>query len=108
MESLDALYWNILKSGLISTCAAAGEGDLSRCRAEAEHIHNIPSLIGEQNVARHLYYATQEREAYIQWLLSTNRKELREHALLVFGSEWQQMDAVLGLPAISYDERLSV
>jgi hypothetical protein len=108
MESLDALYWRILQSGLISIRDAAGEGDLARCRAEAEHIHNIPSLISEENVNRHIYYAMQEREAYIEWVLSTGRKDLCERALLVFAGEWEAMDSVLGLSGNPYDERLSI
>ncbi len=107
MKLLDPLYWRILQSGIISIRTAAEQGDLSRCRAEADHIHNIPTLIGEENVERHLYYATQERKAYIEWLLATPHKELREHALLVFAPEWQRMDAVLGLHSTSYDEILS-
>ena len=107
MKTLDTLYWSILKSGLICVRTAAEEGDLSRCRAEAEHIHNIPSLIGEENLRRHLYYANQEREVYIEWLLSTNRRELLEHVLLVFAGEWKEMDLVLGIHGESYEQRLS-
>jgi hypothetical protein len=95
VKALDTLYWSILQSGLINIRTAAEQGDLARCRAEADHIHNIPSLIGEENWYRHFYYADQERRAYIQWLVSSGRNELREHALLVFGTPWREMDRIL-------------
>ena len=107
MDLFDPLYSTILERGIIGIRDAAEQGDLSRCRAEAEHIHNIPSLIGEHNVNRHLYYATREREAYIEWVLSTGRKELRYRVLLAFARAWQQMDAILGLHGMLYEERLS-
>jgi hypothetical protein len=107
MDLLDPIYWRLLTHGLIAIRGAAEAGDLPRCRVEAEHIHNIPSLIGEANIQRHVYYATTEREAYIEWVLSTGRKELRDHALFLCSLAWREMDTVLGLRGASYEERLS-
>jgi len=97
MDSLDRIYSRLLQSGLIAIRDAAEAGDLPRCTAEADHIHNIPSLIGEHNLHRHVYYATKERKAYLDWVLSVGRKELREYVSLVYEPEWEQMDKILGL-----------
>lgn len=60
----DEQYIKILRFGLNrlrSLCAA------SRCDeafAEADHLHNIPSLLGEENDLRHAYYLVTECEQY--------------------------------------------
>ena len=55
--------------GLIAIRDAATVGDLSRCRVEAEHLHNLPSFISEQDKQRHLYYVIAEKTAYLEWIL---------------------------------------
>ena len=72
MESIDDSYKSILSLGLVSLREAASLGDSKRCRYEAEHLHNIPSLIGEMNPERHLYYFNQERVQFVD--------ECRAHA----------------------------
>jgi hypothetical protein len=106
VDLLDPLYWTILERGIVGIRDASDQGDLSRCRAEAEHIHNILSLIGEPDIHRHLHYATHERETYVEWVLSTDRKELRNHARLAFGRVWQQMDVVLAITAQGWQQGL--
>ena len=106
MESLDVLYLRLLTHGLIAIRNAAETGDVARCRAEAEHVHNIPSLIGETNMDRHIHYATQERTAYIEWVLSSGCEELREHACFLVGLAWSEMDMILGIHGQLYEKRL--
>jgi hypothetical protein len=39
---------------LLHNLAYAGQIEL--CRIEADHLHNIPTLLGEANEDRHVYY----------------------------------------------------
>lgn len=60
-------YAQILTYGLI---AIRDFGSFGRnpelCRIEADHLHNIPSLVDEPNERRHIYYAVEERSLYME------------------------------------------
>ena len=66
MEKLDHIYKNILTLGLLEIRNAAQAGDAQRCHFESEHLHNLPSLIGEENIERHFYYFNRERMRYVE------------------------------------------
>lgn len=60
-------YILILTQGLI---AIRDFGSFNRgpelCKIEADHLHNIPSLLDEPNAHRHIYYALHERSLYLE------------------------------------------
>lgn len=66
MEELNHIYKTVLTLGLLEIRNAALSGDATRCHFEAEHLHNLPSLIGEENIERHLYYLNKERVRYVE------------------------------------------
>jgi hypothetical protein len=66
MTERDAIYLQILHHGLLRIRDAAALGHLQYCVIESEHLHNVPSLIGETNKERHLYYFCQERASYLE------------------------------------------
>jgi len=66
MTERDAIYVQILQHGLLRIRDSAALGHLQYCAAESEHLHNIPSLIGESNEHRHVYYFSQERAHYLE------------------------------------------
>lgn len=65
MNTRDLAYLEILAFGLSRLRDAALAGQIDYCAVESEHLHNIPSLIGEQNEERHRYYLRQERLLYL-------------------------------------------
>jgi len=65
MTERDAIYVQILHHGLLRIRYSAALGHLDHCTIESEHLHNVPSLIGETNEERHLYYFCQERTYYL-------------------------------------------
>jgi hypothetical protein len=65
MTERDAIYVQILHQGLLRIRDSATLGHLQYCAVESEHLHNIPSLIGETNEERHKYYFEQERDYYL-------------------------------------------
>jgi hypothetical protein len=66
MTERDAIYVQILHHGLLRIRDSAALGHLQYCAVESEHLHNIPSLIGETNEERHIYYFCQERPHYLE------------------------------------------
>jgi hypothetical protein len=66
MTSRDKIYIEILHFGLMSLRESAFLDKVDLCTIEAEHLHNIPSLIGEPNEGRHIYYFDCERVSYIE------------------------------------------
>lgn len=66
MTERDRIYLRILEFGLIGIRAAACAGKVEYCEIEAEHLHNLPSLIGEMNEKRHDHYFNIERVMYIE------------------------------------------
>lgn len=56
----------ILRQALLNTRVAAQSGDTARCHAEADHVHNLPSLLTDfaPDVLR--FYWNVERASYIR------------------------------------------
>ncbi|WP_162030617.1 MULTISPECIES: hypothetical protein [unclassified Lentimonas] len=59
---------------------------------EAEHLHNIPSLLNETNELRHKYYFDKERIAYIEGLKRIDCAEYRETMLRTYSEAWQTLE----------------
>ena len=68
MTERDEVYLAILQFGLLALRASASAGHSNYCFVEADHLHNIPSLIGETNELRHDYYFNIERTSYLEKL----------------------------------------
>jgi hypothetical protein len=66
MTERDRVYVQILHYGIVSLRNASLGGNSRYCQVESEHLHNIPSLIGETNEARHAYYFDGERASYLE------------------------------------------
>ena len=68
MTERDAIYVQILHHGLLRIRDSAALGHLQYCAIESEHLHNIPSLVGETNEKRHEHYFDKERNYYLERL----------------------------------------
>ena len=60
MTERDTIYVQILHFGLERIRDLAMFGHVEYYAVESEHLHNIPSLIGETNEQRHKFYFLQE------------------------------------------------
>lgn len=65
---------NILYAGLLRIREYAAIGNSSACRIEADHLHNIPSIIREGNVDLLYYYYTVERVEYLSNSLQSSEE----------------------------------
>jgi hypothetical protein len=60
-----AILLEILGQGLLQARAAGWGGDAARAAAEADHVHNLPTLIAHFTPAALGYYWDAERPAYL-------------------------------------------
>jgi hypothetical protein len=97
MSELDSLYVSLLRDGLISVRNAARSGDYEWCKAESEYLHEIPSLIGDSNLTRHIYQATGARKLYLKWVADNNRHDVKKYVDMFYAPVWIQMDKLLGI-----------
>jgi len=97
MNELDEIYLQILRDGILTIRSLAAGGDRERIFAEADHIHNLPTLIGNANHQLHLYYAQIERPCYLEWL--KNHVDLTQHDFTnpLFAPLWKRLDSILGI-----------
>jgi len=72
MRPRPEIYAQILKWGLLQIRNDADAGKTELCSIEANHLHNMPSLIDEDNEQRHKYYFESERTLYLEHLKSQN------------------------------------
>ena len=95
MNDLDRLYVSILHRGLIAIRNATWSQDLEFCKALSEYLHEIPSLIGEPNLLRHIYQATQASPMFSDWAKENGREDVLEFIETWLGEVWLQIDRVL-------------
>ncbi|MBI5759876.1 MAG: hypothetical protein HZA46_15260 [Planctomycetales bacterium] len=55
---------DILTTGLLRVRSLAWAGDASRCAIEADHLHNLPSLLGNYEPEKLSYYWHVEKPAF--------------------------------------------
>jgi hypothetical protein len=102
MNELDKVYLEILYHGLVGIRNASRNGDLEYCKAESEHLHEVPSLVGETNRHRHIYYATGHRAAYLEWIAKNHREDVREWVEVWYAGAWKELDRILGIGPSSH------
>jgi hypothetical protein len=64
MKELDVFYTEILQMGFVVLRQALEAKDMQWMSVEIEFLHNIPSLIGEENIGRHKYFWECEQSHY--------------------------------------------
>ena len=85
----DRAYLDLLHYGLVLVRNVAHSGRLDLCRVEADHLHNIPTLLGEANEHRHVYYIEGERELYLERLRTLGATEYLDQAAVWYSEPWR-------------------
>jgi len=95
-ESLDRdkAYLTLLHCGLVTLRNIAHSGEIDFCRIEAEHLHEIPTLVGEPNERRHEYYLRGTRGLYLQSLRELGAGEYMENANIWYSEPWRVLASV--------------
>jgi hypothetical protein len=63
-EPIASVLLDILQQGLLACRAFGWQGDARRCAIEADHLHNIPSLLSDYSPDRLRVYWDVERPAF--------------------------------------------
>ncbi len=93
----DQAYRDILERGLVAIRNAAQGGLTALCAIEADHIHNIPSLLDETNESRHHYYITAERTGYLEQLKRLDAHQYLEQQLIWYWEPWSVLARHAGI-----------
>lgn len=95
MSELDRLYARMLQVGFIVLNQAIDSGDQDWVRAEVELLHNLPSLLGEDNAQRHQYFWDQERTHYMQWVQAHGPEEARSRMRTYYEPIWRELEPLI-------------
>jgi hypothetical protein len=93
----DRAYLDLLDLGFVTLRNCAYSGPLELCLIEADHLHNLPSLVGEINEHRHVYYIVQERGLYLQRLRELGATEYLQRASNLYAGSWQVLARAAGV-----------
>ena len=95
MGKLDTLYAQLLSLGFVVLKQAVHSGKRDWVEAELEMLHNVPSLLGEDNVERHRYYWFIERQQYADWVSAAGRDEAKSRMLTYYEPIWREMEPLI-------------
>jgi hypothetical protein len=100
----DKAYLDLLHSGLVLLRNFARGGRLEFCPVEAEHLHEIPTLIGETNERRHVYYLRGTRGLYLQQLRVLGDAAYLEQVSIWYSGPWRVLAEVAGMRLPAWDQ----
>jgi hypothetical protein len=97
LQPRDRAYLDLLHNGLVLLRNFAHGGRVKLCRVEAEHLHEIPTLIGEANEFRHEYYLRATRGLYLQQLRELGATEYLEQLAIWYTPAWRVLASAAGV-----------
>ncbi len=95
MTQIEYFYVQILNVGFLILRRAVDSGIQDWVNAELELLHNVPSLLGEDNKERHRYFWYKERTRYIAWASAPGRYEAQSGMLTYYGPIWEEMEPLI-------------
>lgn len=94
MQARQQAYAEILRWGLLAIREAAYAGKTTVCEVEADHFHNLPSLLDEPNEARHHCYIGQERSYYLERVDQLGDAEYAAERRRFYEQPWKVLAAL--------------
>ena len=102
----DRAYLDILHFGLVLLRNVACDGRLEFCPVEAEHLHEMPTLIGEPNESRHVYYLRGTRGLYLRQLRELGDAVYLEQVSLWYSNPWRVLAEAAGMRLSAWDQEI--
>jgi uncharacterized protein (TIGR02996 family) len=97
VQARERAYLDILHHGLVRVRDFAYAGQTQLCEIEADHLHNIPTLLGETNESRHVFYIMQERGLYLERLRRLGATEYLELVTIWYSEPWWVLACAAGV-----------
>jgi hypothetical protein len=104
VQPREQAYLDLLERGLVLLRNFAHAGNVELCRIEADHLHNIPTLLHEGNERRHEYYIRRERGLYLQRLRELGAAEYLERAATFYSEPWRVLAEAAGVRLPAWDQ----
>jgi hypothetical protein len=96
-------YLDLLHRGLVGLRNNAHSNNVELCRIEADHLHNIPTLLDEDNEHRHEYYIRGERGLFLQRLRELGAAEYLEQVRIWYSEPWRVLATTAGYQLPPWD-----
>ena len=106
-QQRDRAYLDLLHHGLIQLRNFARIGRLEFALIESEHLHELPTLIGEDNEKRHLYYLRGTRELYLEQLKALGDVAYLEQVSIWYSGPWQVLAEAAGMRLPAWDQKVT-
>ena len=95
LDARSRAYATILKWAILSIRDLARQGSAELCEIEADHIHNIPTLFGEENEARHRYYIDCEVGLYLERLQERGYADYLADRKCFYDKPWRVLGVIV-------------
>jgi hypothetical protein len=96
LQARQQAYLELLEHGLVAIRNHAHAGKIHLCEVEADHLHNLPSLLYETNEFHHHYYLDQERSLYRERLERQGEWEYLERMMIWYTGSWKVLETIAG------------
>lgn len=97
IQRLQVQYSTVLHHGLLIVRDCLTLNAFDWAIIEVEHLHNLPSLMNENNVFRHRYYYEKERTSYLDLLADVGPTNVKTRVKLIYEPAWLEINLSLGL-----------
>ena len=97
VQPREQAYLDLLHRGLVLLRNFAHANQRELCRIEADHLHNIPTLLGESNELRHVDYIKGERRQYLDRLRQLGAAECMEQVAIWYSEPWRVLASAAGV-----------
>jgi hypothetical protein len=91
-EDVRAALTEVLRIALLRIRRAAGAGDAKLCFIEADHVHNLPQLLGHFSHDLLTFYLKVERESYRDQLQRHTAADARYRDIGEMDGPWQILE----------------
>jgi hypothetical protein len=95
LDNLNDYYRQLMNVGFIVLRQAVDSRDRAWAAAEVELLHNVPSLLDEENAERHRYFWFNEREHYLDWVSASGHEQARSRMETFYEPIWRAMEPLL-------------
>lgn len=86
---------DILRRSLLRVRRAAGAGDAALCFIEADHVHNLPSLLANYSEQQLRFYLEVEREAFRRQVERHPARHADHRDVTEMRGAWDQLERYL-------------
>lgn len=102
----DRAYLDLLHHGLVLLRNFTRGGRPEFAPIESEHLHEVPTLIGETNERRHVYYLHVTRSLYLQQLRALSDALYLEEVSIWYADPWRMLAEAAGWRLPAWDQYL--